>query len=506
MAAVGSGREGESGAASPRAQAPGSPVGHDLTTQTSKGMLWTTLSFLITRGSGFVVSVVLARLLGPSEFGLVASALVIVTFTEVALDLGVGAFLIYEQEEGQSRRVHTAFTLNVIVGSVVTAVLLVAAPAISEFFNADDVAIFRAIALLVLLRSLVQIPNALFKRDMLFNRRTAVDLTRGVLRVGVAVVLGVAGYGAWALVWALFAAEIAGIAMTWVLLRFRPTFAFDVAFLRQMLGYSTSVLGVGVLGEVALNADYFVVANRLGQQQLGVYFVAFRIPQIAMLQVYNVFAQVTFPAYSRAREMGSASLRKGALRGLRLLFLYAAPVGTTLALLSRDLLNEIFDTKWAAAEGPMMILCIAGIFVGVGYASGEIFNAIGRPQIVFKLTLVMVPLLIVALVLAAPHGLVSVALVHLVVSATYSLVRLVVAARLLHLSLVENLRALSPGVATAMGAAVLGTPVRLLTAGSWLSLAAIAAACGVGGVIALRLADRSAFGEIADLARRALLR
>lgn len=154
----------------------------------------------------------------------------------------------------------------------------------------------------------------------------------------------------------------------------------------------------------------------------------------------------------------------------------------------------------------MMIISIAGIFVSLGYASGEIYNAIGRPQIVFKLTVVMVPILIAALVYAAPHGLNAVAMVHLVVAAAYSLVRLALAARLLGLSLVENLRALSPGLATAMGVALLGTPVRLLTPGGWLSLAAIAAACGLGGLIALTLTDRSAFGEIADLARRATFR
>lgn len=154
----------------------------------------------------------------------------------------------------------------------------------------------------------------------------------------------------------------------------------------------------------------------------------------------------------------------------------------------------------------MMILSIAGIFVSIGYASGEIYNAIGRPQILLKLTVVMVPVLIVALVYAAPHGLGAVALVHLVVSAAYSLVRLAIAARLLDLSLVENLRALGPGLASAMGVTLLGTPVRLLTPGGWLSFAAIAAACAVGGVTALMLADRPAFGEIADLARRAALR
>jgi len=457
--------------------------------------------------SGFGTFVAAGNFLTREEVGLVGALLTVVFWVDVLLDLGMGASLIYEQESGQSERVRVAFTVNSVVAVIVSIVVFVTAPAIAGFFQAEsDVDLFRMVALLVLAKGLNQVPGALLRRDLRFKVAVFTDLTRSIGRFTLAITLLSMGWKAEALIVSVVVSEWAGVVLTWIFVRFRPRWKFDRLIAADMLKFGAAVFGSRLVGMLWLNGDYLVIGNRLGgkSKAYGDYYTAFRLPELVLGGVYNVFSGVSFPMYSAARELGPDKLRGAAYKSLKLLCLFGFTAGAGMALIARDFILTVWDEGSSGAIRPMELLCVAGAFVAVGYASGDIFNAIGKPRIGLYLNLAGTPILIGGFLAVVSHGIVAVALVHLCVIVPYSVVRLEVANRLIGTTWSGSLRALRPAFCAAAGVVALALPFRLLVGSGFLTGLTITALGAVGAMAGLAIGDRATFGELHGLGRKAI--
>lgn len=470
-----------------------------------KNFSWAAISFGGNRFVVFLSTLVLARLLAPRDFGVVAAGLAVIAYLEVALDLGVSSALIYEQEKGVTERVQTAFTLNVLVSALLFLIGFLAAPSVARFFRVPgEEDLFRALSLFLLIRGAGQVHDAILKRDLLFRKRTLVEALRAVVRAGVAIWLALLGYEAWSIVWGFLAGELVGTVVSWVLVPLRPSWGFDRMTARTLLGFGSSVVGIKILAEIGTNADYLVVGNRLGPDQLGYYSIAFRLPELLISNIFWVFSSVAFPVYSKTRALGPSAFRTSMLRALTLATLFGFPMGAGLALVARDAVMVLFSPRWAPAIVPMVLISLAFGVSSVGFASGDIFPALGKPGALLKIDAPLTVILVVAFVLVAPHGLAAVAWVHLVLTLLYALVRLVVANRLVGSSLSENFRAMRAGLCLTAGIVTFALPVRLATTAGFGALLATIAAGSVGGLVGLLLSGRSTIGDLRSLARQVL--
>ncbi|HKY15108.1 MAG TPA: lipopolysaccharide biosynthesis protein [Microthrixaceae bacterium] len=476
----------------------------DLTSRAAGGFLWALIGFVILQIGGFGTYALAANVLDVDDLGTVAKVLTVVFWMDVLLDLGMGAAVIHDQEKGQTLRVKVAFTVNTALAIAASTVVLVASPWIADFFGVPDEAwLFRLLAVSALVRGLNQVPEALMRRDLDFRRRSSVDFVRAVTRFGLAAVLLASGVGPAALVLSVVAADIAALVVTLFLTRFRPSFRFDRAEASQMLRFGASVFGARAAGMLWLNGDYLVVGAKLDNRAYGDYFTAFRLPELVLGSFYNIFSSVAFPTYSAAREEGPERLQAAYLRSLRLLCLFGFPAGLGMSLVARDFIDTVFSDH-PGAIAPMQLLCLAGSFVAIGYASGDLFNAIGKPHLGLYFNLIGAPILIGAFLLVADDGIDAIAMVHLIVVIPYSLFRLWFANHLIGTKWGGVATALRPAVAAVIGIAVLALPIRLMTEAGFLPGVAIAVAGAIGAVIGVFLGDRSTFGELRELAVKAV--
>ena len=474
----------------------------DLRTGAVRGVLWAAASLGATRLALFVSTLILARLLVPEDFGTVAAAMTVVTYFEVALDLGLGAALIYEQEKGHSARVQTAFTLNVAFSVLLALVGILLAGPLAGFFGVpDETPLFRALACYLVLRGIGQVNDAVLRRDLRFRRRAALDGARAVVRAAVSITLALNGADAWAIAWGILAGEVAAVVVGFTLTRFRPTFELDVRAGRALLTFGGGVVGLKVVSEIGLNADYLVVGGRLGPEALGYYTMAYRLPELVIANALWVFSTVAYPVYSRARTLGVDAFKNAMLRALHLVTLFGFPAGVGLAVVAQDAVHVLFSERWAAAAPAMAVLALASGIGAVGYASGDIFPAAGRPHFLLALNTPIVVLLVVGYFFAAPHGIVAVAAVHLAVSVLYGALRLPLANRLVRGTMREAVRAMRPGVVVSLGVLAGALPVRLLTETGPAGLGLTIAAGTAGGALALAAVDRWVFRDVATLVR-----
>lgn len=476
----------------------------DTATAGVRGVIWSSLAWGANRIVVFVLTLVLARLLVPEDFGVVTAGMTIITFLEVGLDLGVGSTVVQDQDAGITDRVRSAFALNLVTAGLVTVGCIAAAPAIARFFGVTDVGLFRLLFLYPLLRGAGQVHDAVLKRDLQFRKRMAVDVLRAVTRVAVSLPLAVAGFGAWSIVLGLLAAEVVGTATCWVLVRMRPRFRFDRATVTSLLRFGVVLVVARAVGTVQANADYLVVGNRLGLEPLGYYTVAYRLPELLLANLYWVFTAVAFPVYSRAYREGIDTLRRTALRALMLLCLFGFPVGAGLAIVARDAVLVLFSARWAPAAVPMALISLGLAAMAVAPACGDIAPAVGRPGLLLPIQIPAVIVAIVAFVAVADAGLTAIAAVHLAYGVAFAAVHVVVAMRVLGARAGEFLAALRPGLVATLGVAAAALPVRLVAEPGLLALLLTVAAGCAGAAAALAVASRPTFADLRVVAGQAL--
>lgn len=490
--AVGSGAGGASAGGEPAGA--GEP---SIGKKAAGGFAWALVGFALMQVGSFATYSIATRVLGDEGIGVSATALTLVFWIDVLLSVGLGASLIYEQETGQTKRVAVAFTVNLMVAAVLAALCFFGADTIDRLLGAEHPEMFRVLAALIVVKGLGQVPDAMLKRELDFKRRVRADFTRSIGRFVVTVSLLNAGVGPVSMVIGVLVAEIAAVSVTWFLVRFKPVLSFDRVVAGQMLRFGAAMFGAQLLGMLWLQGDYFFIAHTWGAKssEYGSYFTAFRLPELILGSAYNLFSNVAFPAYSAARKRGSDALREASLKSLRYLCFFGFTAGIGMSLIARDFISVLFPDITGAI--PIMeLLCVAAGFVGVGYASGDIYAAIGKPRLGIYFAAVFVPVLFAGFVIAVRHSIIWVAAVHVVVIIPYSAFRIEVANRLIGTTWRQSLAALRPSAAAVAGLVALALPVRLLLAQGFGSLIAIVVAGVVGAGLGLLVGDRAMVREI----------
>jgi lipopolysaccharide exporter len=471
-----------------------------LTERAVRSFGWATVSYGASKLLVFVSTVVLARILTPNDFGIVAGATALILFFDVVLDLGVGAALIYEQEHRITLRVQTAFTLNALIAAALTGIGVLLTPAVAAFTNLQQHEnVFRVLLLSLFIRGLGQVQNSVLQRDLHFKGRAVVEIGGSAVRTVLSIALALSGLGVWAIVWGVLVGEIVSTALSWWLTGFWPRFSFDRAVAKVLLGFGLTFIALKVVDAIGMDSDYLVVAHRLGTRQLGYYSMGYRLPELALMSLYWIIGAVAFPIFSQARTQGHAVMVSASLRSLRMITVFSFPAGVLLALAARDVIDVVFTAKWAPAVGPMVLISLMTAVTSIGFASGDIFPAMGRPGTLLKLNVPLTILLVLGYVIAAPYGIVAVASVHLVVAAVYQAARLVLVNSLLGTTMSQDLGAMGPGCCAVLGVLLLAGPVRLFVPSGALCLFLLLFAGLVGATAGLLIGSRDAAVELRDL-------
>lgn len=472
-------------------QVDGSGTAEGLGTKATRGYLWANVGILSRFGVALVLASLLARELDKVEYSVMVAVTVVTLYTDTALDLGMGAALIYEQEDGRSRRVDIAFTANIAFAVLLGIASVAAAPVIAALFNLDDyVAVFMVIGPLIVITGLNTVPWALLTRDLDFRPRTYTELARDGSRLVVTIVMVMMlDMGIWGVVWGFLISRLVWTAGTWALMRFRPVLAWEGPVVKELFAYAWRMAGNRFLGLLALNGDYFIVGNRTSS--LDLYYQAFRLPEIVMGGQLNAMSAVLFPMYSRIRSKGHEALCNAMYQALGLVALFSIPVGVGLALIARDAITVMFGTGDTAAVPTMEIISITGCITGLGFATGDLLYAINRPGLLMRINLVMVPTMLVVMWFAAPHGIAWVAVSHLVTQIVFIGIRQVIVNGLIGASMLSVLASTWPGVAVTAGVLAFALPVRLVTDAGFVSGVLIALAGALGAVLALGVSRRS---------------
>lgn len=430
--------------------------------RTAHAVFWNYLSFGLGKLLLLISTGILARLLSKADFGLVGFATLTINYLSVIQDLGLGAALIYRRE-GVEKAANTVFTMNLLVGVLLSALTAAIAPAVAAYFREPEVVpLLRLLGLTFILNALGSIHIVRLQRELAFNRKIIPDLTRAVVKGVGGISLALLGLGAWSLVWGQIMGVVAGVVVAWGVFPWRPQLRIDREIAGSMLNYGASMLGINVLGAITNNIDYVIVGRQLGDEALGVYTLAYRLPELLALNILWVVSAAIFPAYA-AVQKDTVTLRRAFLATLRYLELVSVPLCLGIFLVADPFVRVAFGEKWVEAVPVVRILALFVLVSSVGSNVGDVYKAVGRPDILVKLGLIILPPLLFALWYGARFGLIGVAAAHLIMGVVRTALRLWVATRQMKVGWWEMAREMMPAFYAGLALLACGLPAVWLT-------------------------------------------
>ncbi|HYI21844.1 MAG TPA: lipopolysaccharide biosynthesis protein [Candidatus Limnocylindrales bacterium] len=365
----------------------------------ARGLTWTLIDTWGSQLLGLIVFVLLARLLTPVDFGLVALASVFVAFAQLLVDQGLGDALIQRQSLTR-RQIDTAFWVAVLTGALLTVgTILLAGPIATLLGEPAIEPIIQALSLTFVAVALNSIQMGLLRREMKF-RSLAV---RKLLAVGIGGAVGIAmavmNYGAWALVGQQLVAAGVSVIALWTVSPWRPGFHFSRADFRQLFAFGINVVAGDLLNFLSRNVDRLLIGAFLGPTLLGFYAVAYRILDTSQVLLVNAARKLAFPVFSRLQN-DRDRMRRAYSRVTRALAVIILPGYIGLALVAPEAVVFIFGAEWAESGPVAAILFLIGPVLTVQLFSGALLNAVGHPEVTFRIRLITAIVNVIGFVIA----------------------------------------------------------------------------------------------------------
>ena len=352
-----------------------------------RGGIWVFALRITNRGLGFIRTIILARLLAPSDFGLLGIAMLAIATLETFSQTGFQAALIQKKENVESY-LDTAWTVSAIRGIVLFLILFFSAPVIAKFFNSPQATlIIKVIAVSTLLSGFRNIGILFFQKELEFNKHFIYEFSATIVDLTVAISLAFILRNVWALVWGGLAANFVRLFMSYIIQPYRPQIRFEKEKFQDLFGFGKWVIGSGILVFLITQGDDIFVGKMLGITALGLYQMAYLISNLPATEIALIISKVTFPAYSKLQE-DLPKLREAYLKVLQLTAFISIPLAGGIFILATDFTQIFLGEKWMPMVPAMKVLAVCGMIRSLGATAGPVFHAVGKPNILTKLTLI----------------------------------------------------------------------------------------------------------------------
>jgi PST family polysaccharide transporter len=462
-----------------------------LSERTVSAAQWRLVASVVQGGMQFAVGVLLARLLSPADFGVVALAMVVIGFAGTIADFGMEAALI-QRRDLTARHLRAAFTASVLVGLGLAAGLALLAPFSAAVLKAPILPdVLRALALIFAVGALGGTARSLLRRDLRFKALFWTGFISYLVGyAGVVTVLALRGWGAWSLVWGALTQSALEAFLVLAVVRppLKPLLAR--AELRELFGFGAGVSLNSIVNYLARNGDNLIVGRWLGPAALGLYGRAYNLMTLPLNYLGVAAHQVLFPAMAEIQE-DKQRLGRAYLLAVQISALTAAPVMAGMAVAAPQMVSTLYGPKWGGMVIPLQILCAAGVLRAIYHLAGSVTYATGHVYAELRRQVVYAILVVAATVLGTRWGVEGVAIGVMIAIVYMYLAMAALALRIVGRGWGEFLFAQLPGVAVGVlvGAVALLVRTGMEAEGfhdAWI-FAALLATCAVTAPAALLL-------------------
>ncbi|MBF0594297.1 MAG: MOP flippase family protein [Candidatus Omnitrophica bacterium] len=397
--------------------------------KTKTGLFWSFISQGGRQVCQVLVIAVLARLLTPDVFGLLAMAVAFTEFVNVFLEMGIGSALIQKQD-AVAEHYDSAFWLNIVAGLSFMVITFFLSSAIAGFYGQPKLKIIlMALSINFIVISLTIVPQSLLTKEMAFKKLALIDicavLTSGLLGI----ILAFKGFGVWSLVTQVLSASLVSGILVWILSPWRPRMFFSMGRLREIWFFGANLMGFNVLNYFARNMDKLLIGRFLGAEALGLYSLAYRMVLFPLQNVSWSIGRVMFPAFSKI-QFEVDKVREVYLEMIGKIAFVTFPLMAMLFACAPEIVRIFLGDQWSGIVVLLRIFTFCGMVQSIGTTIGTVLLSQGKADWQFKLQIAGTTIVILSISLGMKWGVCGVATAYTFQSALWVIFVLFITLRL----------------------------------------------------------------------------
>jgi len=371
--------------------------------QTLSGVFWSSIQLFSTQGIGFIVSIILARLLLPSEFGLIALLTVFIGLGTSLINSGLTQSLIRAKDVDEEDY-STVFFFNLIGSVIIYGIIYLAAPFIASFYNQELlITIIRIYSVTFIINAFSAIQVTRLNKIMNFKTQMIVAIPSLIIGSIVGIAMALKGYGVWSLVWSAIIRSLASTIQLWIWSKWRPIWVFNWIKFKRHFHFGVRLMFSGILDTIFTNAYTIIIGKFFAPTQVGFYNRADTLQMLPVANISSIVNKVTFPLFASIQN-DDVKLKNVYKRIMQMVIFLVAPTLVFMAVLAEPLFRFLFTEKWLPAVPYFQILCMNGILFPIHSYNLQILNVKGRSDLFLKLEIVKKILTILILFISFQFG------------------------------------------------------------------------------------------------------
>lgn len=386
-----------------------------LKSQATKGMFWNAIENFSVQAGQFIVGIVLARLLMPSDFGLIGMLAIFIAISQSFINSGMGTALI-QKKNRTDVDFSTVFVFNFVISTLFYLILFFSAPFIADFYGIPQlIPLTRILTLNIVINSLALVQTSRLTINLDFKTMAKVNVVSVIISGIFAVILAYSGFGVWALVFQNLLRAIISVLMLWYLSRWKPSLKFSSESFKALFGFGSKLLVAGLIATLFNNIYKVIIGKAYSSSTLGYYSQAFTFVDVTAGTVTSILQKVTFPILASIHddEIRMVSVYR---RMLGMTSFFILPAMTLLALLADPFIRFFLTDNWLPTIPLLQWLAFSRIIFPISAINMNILNAKGRSDLFLKVDSSKIPILIVTLLITIPMGIKAVVIGRVVTS------------------------------------------------------------------------------------------
>lgn len=330
----------------------------------------------------FVVNILLARMLLPSDFGAIGMLAIFMAVSQSLVDGGFASALIQKKDASQTD-FSTVFYWNCIFSALLYGILFSVAPAVARFFHMPVLcAVLRVIGLNVIITGVLSVQITRLRKQLAFRTIACTNIAAQGVGAAVAVVMANHGCGVWSLVAMQLCTSGVAILLLLLLTRWLPSLTFSISALRRMFGFGGYILAAGLLQEFCKNFQGLIIGRRFSATQMGYFTQAYKLDQVSSYSLPQIIVQVMYPVYSSIQDERERLIQM-LLMNIRVVSFAVFPVMCMLIVGAEQLIELLYESKWLPCVPYFRIFCVGGFFVCLQNVNFYAVAAVGKSRTLF---------------------------------------------------------------------------------------------------------------------------
>lgn len=406
--------------------------------QMTSGMIWKFAERFVAQGVSFVVSMVLARILMPEDYGAVAIINIFITIADVFLSSGLNTSLI-QKRDADDLDFSTIFYLNLGLSIVLYLMLFLAAPFIAQAYDMSILkSAIRIFALRLPVSAFQVIQVAYISKKMQFKKFFFATITGTVLSAVVGIAMAIKGLGVWALIGQYLTNTVVDTMMLWATVKWMPQKIFSFKAAVPLIKYSWKVMMTDLLGTLCNNLGSFIIGAKYNSADLAYYTKGNQLPQLFRTNIYTTLISVLFPGIAAVND-DLVAVKKIARKSVRIMAYIVFPISLGLMAAGNTIVEVLFTKKWLPMLPYVYVMCAETIISVPATIALQPIKAVGRSDLMLKSEIIKKVFFIVSTVVAMNFGVFAIALTVPANTLLDLIINAIINKKLINYSFIEEL-------------------------------------------------------------------